>query len=76
MILWFSLLLSKAFTTTVKSESTQSEVSSSSESGCAVGSWFVLQSVERSCATMWYSFSRPGMESGGAHQRVTFLGVT
>lgn len=75
-MLWFSLLLSKADTTHVKSETTQSEVSSSSDTGCAVGRMSFSQTVESSCAMIWYSFSRPGMESGGAHSRVTLLGVT
>lgn len=76
MTLWFSLEPSEVFTDTVALESTQSEVSSSSGTGCAVVSMFGSQLVESSCAMMWYPFSRPGMESGGAHLSVTLLAVT
>lgn len=76
MRLWFSSMPFEAFTDTVTLESTQFEVSSSSGAGCAVVSMFGSQTVESSCAMMWYSFSRPGMESGGAHWSVTLLGET
>lgn len=60
-------MLFEAFTDSVASESTQTEVSSSSGAGCAGAGVFGSQTVESSCAMMWYSLSRPGMESGGAH---------
>lgn len=69
-------MLSEVFTDTVTLESTQSEVTWSSEAGCALGRMFVSQTVESSCAMMWYSFSWPGIESGEAHWSVTLLCVT
>ena len=73
MLSGFSSLL---FTDTRTWETTQSGVSSPSEGGCAVGAVFGSQTVESSWAMMWYSFSRPGMESGGAQWSVTLVGVT
>lgn len=76
MLLRVDSVLSEASTTTVKLESTQSELRSFSESDWSLGSLFVSQTAESSCPTTRYSVSRPGMESGGAQRIVTLLDVT
>lgn len=72
----FTLVPFEAFTDTEALESTQSEVSSSSGASiCTVVDMFCSQTIESSCEMIWYSFSRPGIETGGAHWSVTLLGV-
>lgn len=75
-MLWFTLVPLEVFTDTVALESTQSEVSSSTGASiCMVADMFCSQTIESSCEMIWYSFSRPGIETGGAHWSVTLLGA-
>lgn len=76
MILVLSSVLFDTFSGTLILADTQSKDSVSSVADDPEVGMSGSQTVESSCAIIWYFFSRPGMESGRVHCSVTLLDVT